>query len=699
MKIKTKLILAFLIISLFAISFTSFIATRTIIEKYKDYEKNKIINSKEQVEALFYDQLSELKRKLIMLANFKEVSKNLNNKDKLYVDISSKFFLVEGLNFGIFDKNFNLILHFKGSVSDFVDIKGLKEKVLPKKEDEAYLRKAEIFSINNKLYFIAISPIVDQDNFNVLGYMVLERPIDFAFAYYLKDRSKSDIIILSKNNKIASTITNEEGKSFFFSSKNFNVKKISKVKINDKEYYTTGFSIKDNAEKDVGSVYVLNSLESMILAQKVFFKNFIYIIVIISLILILVAFFLTKIISSPILALSEGAKEISRGNYDIEIKKVSNDEIGELTEIFNQMVVSIKSQRAEILSLQRFLENIFKNLTIALLICDKELNLKMINDEAERVFDINKEEVLDKRLYTVIPFMRSYIKEILNLSPTEEPIYYDNIEFKKKKNKELILRMIFYKISLENEEYIVIQVEDITKRIRIEERLVQANKLISIGEILSKFSHENNNLLSAVLGQIEILKMKIKEEELKRKILQVEKLVKKSLELSDSILDFSKKKKILMKKILIRKIVDDLVDFLKITVLKNIDVKRSYPMEKYYVRANEEKISVVIMNLLINAKDAIEEAKREKGIINIKLKPFNGLKGDFLQLSIQDNGIGIKEENLERIFDSYYTTKGERGTGLGLANVKEIINDLGGFIKVKSKYGEGTTFYIYFPIY
>ncbi len=698
MKIKTKLILAFLIISLFAISFTSFIATRTIIEKYKDYEKNKIINSKEQVEALFYDQLSELKRKLIMLANFKEVLKNLNNKDKLYVEISSKFFLVEGLNFGIFDKNFNLILHFKGSVSDFVDIKGLKEKVLPKKEDEAYLRRADIFSINNKLYFIAISPIVNQDNFNVLGYMVLERPIDFSFAYYLKDRSKSDIIILSKKNKIASTITNEEGKSFFFSSKNINVKKISKVKINDKEYYTTGFSIKDNAEKDVGSVYVLNSLESMILAQKVFFKNFIYIIVIISLILILVAFFLTKIISSPILALSEGAKEISRGNYDIEIKKVSNDEIGELTEIFNQMVVSIKSQRAEILSLQRFLENIFKNLTIALLICDKELNLKMINDEAERVFDINKEDILGKKLYTVIPFLRNYIKDILNISPSKEPIYYDNIEYKKKNNKELILRMIFYKISLENEEYIVIQIEDITKRIRIEERLVQANKLISIGEILSKFSHENNNLLSAVLGQMEILKMKT-EEELKEKIVKMEKLVKKSLELSDSILDFSKKKKFLMKKILIRKIVDDIVDFLKITVLKNIDVKRAYPMEKYYVRANEEKVSVVIINLLINAKDAIEEAKRDKGIIKIRLKPFNKLKGDFLQLSIQDNGIGIKEENLERIFDSYYTTKGERGTGLGLANVKEIINDLGGFIKVKSKYGEGTTFYIYFPVY
>ncbi len=701
MKIRTKLVLAFWGIALVSILISSLIVINAIKNKYEAVEREKIDRFKNQAEVLFYNQLSELKRKLMILSSIKSFSENLSNNDLLYLDISSKSFLIENINLRTFDKNFKPVFSFKNSVSEFVNQDFLKKHILAKNENDAYLRKVNIYLVNGDIYFIGIAPIVDQKDFEILGFLVLEKKTNTPFLYFMKERVNTDIIVLSKVKRIASTIDiPPKDEKNFFKIEEFSSEKSYYMKMGGRPYLVEGFSITDYRGKDIGWVLILSDLKSMIFAQKVFFRNFVYTLLLLTFFLYIIAFFLTKRISKPILALSEATKELAKGNYDVEVKKTTKGEIGDLTDIFNQMVVSFRLQRAEILSLQRFFENILENLTLALIICNEELSINMVNNEAERIFNVSKKNVLNQSLFDVIPFLRNFVDDLVKLSYEGIPKYYDNIEYSLREDNPRILRMIFYRIILEGEEYIVIQAEDITKRIRIEERLVQANKLISIGELLSRFTHENHNIISGILGNLEVLKMKVKDDEdILEKILKVEKLVKKSLELSDGILDFSKKKKILIEKILLREVVDEVVGLLKASVLKNIKVERKYPKKQFYIRANKEKVSVVIMNLLINAKDAIEEAKRDSGEIEVGLENVSIMGNEYLVLKIKDNGVGIESEKIDKIFNSYYTTKGEKGTGLGLANVKDIIDDIGGFIKVRSELGKGSEFEIYFSLF
>jgi two-component system NtrC family sensor kinase len=699
MKIKTKLIIAFLGIALISIFVSSYIVVKTINNRYIKIEQEKIAQEKKQGEIEFYDQLSVLKRKALIMASFQEISNYVNNKEELYLLISSRAFLVDNINVRILSPDKNTIFMFRNSESIPIKENVLKNISFLSDNSEQYIRKAGIFYFNGGVYYIIMSPIVNQENFEILGYMLLEKKVNMTFANYLKEKMRLDIIVLSKDGKrMVSTIIDNNGKQYFFEDNDYPVDKAMEVEINSEKYYMKGFEIKDYFGNSIGKLFFLDNIGNMLVAQKLFYKNFFLILLSLSLFLIIIGFFLARKISTPILNLSNATKELSHGNFDIRVNKTSNDEIGELTEIFNDMVVSFRLQKNKILGLQKFSESIIENLTLALIIFDEKFNINTINNQAEQLFKISKSSDIGKNLFTSVPFFNKFVDDILKLSYEDTPKYYDNIEYKDKSGNNKIIRLIIYKIFVDNKKYIVLQAEDITKRIRIEEKLTQANKLISVGELLGKFTHENSNIVSGILGNIEILKMRMKESDKKERLFKIEKLVKKSLELSDSILDFSRKRKLIIKKITVREKVNEVVELLKTTVLKNIEVIREFPHKIYLVKANEEKLSVIIMNLLINAKDTIEETKRKDGKIRVKIYVNKEADKDYLVLSVKDNGMGIKEEDIKKIFNSYYTTKGEKGTGLGLANVKDIVEEFGGFIKVDSIIDKGTTFLINFPI-
>ncbi len=698
MKIKTKLVLAFWGIAILSIFVPSYIVINTIKHRYEKVEKEKVERSESQAEIFFYEQLSDIKKRIAILSSMKNLFEGNREKDELYLKIHPISFLIERMNLREFNRNFKLVFSLKNSLSRFVDIKTLEKIIKPKSEKEAYLRRANIYFINGGIYFIAIAPILDSRTIEIKGFLLLEKKITPGFPFFLKDRIKSDIIIISKNGEIFSTIIEDVSNKDYLSMLKLPTNTVM-VKLGRKLYFTKSFFIKDYTGERIGRIFVLNDIDPMIFAQRVFIRKFLYVLILLTIFFTSFGLFLANKMSSPILELSKATEEVSRGNYNVKVKKTSSDEIGKLTDFFNQMVVSLNLQRSELLSLQRFFENIIKNLIVALIICDENLRINMVNNEAKRIFNISS-DVLNKDLFETVPFIQNFIGDIIKLPFEGVPKYYESVEYSDGKEKSKILRIMFYRIILEGSEYLVIQAEDITKRIRIEEKLVQANKLISIGELLSRFTHENHNIISGILGNLEVLKMKVKDnEDILEKILKVEKLVKKSLELSDGILDFSKKKKIIMEKILLREVIDEVVGLLKASVLKNIRVERKYPEELFHIRANKEKISVIIMNLLINAKDAIEEAKREMGEVKIILESVSIRESEYLMLRIKDNGIGIESEKLDKIFDSYYTTKGESGTGLGLANVKDIVDDMGGFIEVRSELGRGTEFEIYFPLF
>jgi signal transduction histidine kinase len=247
---------------------------------------------------------------------------------------------------------------------------------------------------------------------------------------------------------------------------------------------------------------------------------------------------------------------------------------------------------------------------------------------------------------------------------------------------------------------VAMQIEDVTKRLQMEEELTHAQKMGTLGEVLSRFTHEFNNLMTGMVGHISLLRMETDESDGRySRITAIEDLVSKAHNLGKNILNFSRKEKYESERINIKELIDSVLDLIEKTVLKNVKIEKQYSKDPIYIISNRERLSLAFFNLLINAKDAITEASVPEGVISIQVNLETlGEKGEkYVNICISDNGIGVDEKNLDKIFLPYFSTKGRKGTGIGLSTVKHVVENCHGNIKVSSQNRKGATFCIQFP--
>ncbi|MGD0887315.1 MAG: PAS domain S-box protein [Thermodesulfovibrionales bacterium] len=243
-------------------------------------------------------------------------------------------------------------------------------------------------------------------------------------------------------------------------------------------------------------------------------------------------------------------------------------------------------------------------------------------------------------------------------------------------------------------------INNITEKHLLEEEQLKTQKLEAIGTMAGGIAHDFNNLLQGVFGYMSMAKMNIDHRQKSLDMLEAaEKALHMSVNLTAQLLTFSKGGKPVRKKIELRPIIENAVKFALSG--SRIDHRIRVDEELRMVEADAGQIGQVIQNLVLNA----EQAMPLGGTITITAKNFSsrqkGLssvlnKGDYVELSIKDRGIGIPEQYLPKIFDPYFTTKA-KGSGLGLATSYSIIKSHGGLIDVKSKLAEGTTFFVYLP--
>jgi len=240
--------------------------------------------------------------------------------------------------------------------------------------------------------------------------------------------------------------------------------------------------------------------------------------------------------------------------------------------------------------------------------------------------------------------------------------------------------------------------------IRIMEKdLLMAKKLESIGVLAGGIAHDFNNLLTAVLGNVSLAKRFVKPSDRAYERLSIaEDACYSAKELSYRLLTFSKGGEPLRQPVLISKLVKETVD--SVLANANIRCECNIPDDLYMVKIDEQQIKQVILNLTKNAIESSSEKIRVYARnINVSSKdkiPIND--GNYIRLSIEDNGRGIAEENLSKIFDPYFSTKemgSEKGMGLGLSICYSIVKRHEGLITVDSKAGEGATFHVYIPAY
>ena len=243
-------------------------------------------------------------------------------------------------------------------------------------------------------------------------------------------------------------------------------------------------------------------------------------------------------------------------------------------------------------------------------------------------------------------------------------------------------------------------VRDITERKRVEEELRKAHKLESMGVLAGGIAHDFNNLLTGILGNVSLAKVVIdSRDKAVKRLDEAEKAVGRARDLTQQLLTFSKGGAPVKKSASMEQIVKDSASF----VLRGSNVKCEFivPDQVWTVEADEGQMNQVINNLVINADQSMPEG----GTISIRIENItvgqNDImaikEGRYVKISIEDQGVGISKEYLQKIFDPFFTTK-QKGSGLGLAIVYSIINKHDGYINVESKVGIGTIFHVYIPI-
>jgi PAS domain S-box-containing protein len=238
-------------------------------------------------------------------------------------------------------------------------------------------------------------------------------------------------------------------------------------------------------------------------------------------------------------------------------------------------------------------------------------------------------------------------------------------------------------------------------------QLMQAQKMEAVGLLAGGVAHDFNNVLTAIRGLGYILKMKMKEDEPLK--IYPEKIIvsaEKAINLSQSLLAFSRKQIIFSRPVNINHIITEVSKLFNRVIGEDIELKLVLRGEDIIVMADPNQMEQVLMNLATNGRDAMPDGglltiKTETVEIDQKFIKENGFgtEGKYALISVTDTGSGIKKAIMDKIFDPFFTTKEEgKGTGLGLSIVYGIIKQHNGDIRVYSEPGEGTTFKMYLPI-
>jgi two-component system NtrC family sensor kinase len=228
---------------------------------------------------------------------------------------------------------------------------------------------------------------------------------------------------------------------------------------------------------------------------------------------------------------------------------------------------------------------------------------------------------------------------------------------------------------------------------RTQEQLLQSEKLAAMGRLTSQIAHELNNPLYGIMNTLELLKTEISPESKRRKVLEM--ALSETVRLSDllrKMLSFSKPDQEERQVVDLNTVLDEILLLHEKQLQENdIKIKTSFANTLPQINASKNQLRQVFLNLVANARDAMPNG----GTLSVKTESDK----DNVNIKISDTGVGIQEEHIKKIFDSFFTTKDTvKGVGLGLSVCYGFIKDHGGDIEVKSKVNEGTTFRITFPV-
>ncbi|HBO68695.1 MAG TPA: hypothetical protein DD658_00450 [Deltaproteobacteria bacterium] len=401
-------------------------------------------------------------------------------------------------------------------------------------------------------------------------------------------------------------------------------------------------------------------------------------------------FLFMRHIQKPLLGLVGHARRIMSGRYEAE-PVTGAGEIGELSEAFHRMAEAIRKREKSLLDLARFTAS--------------NPNLVMKVDTEGRILYANTS--VERALYGMgLPIQHGEM-----LLPDDAGEIARDVLASKGKIREVTFlaegRTIVYTIfGFEGEESAVFHGVDVTERKAMEEQLLHSRKMETLGRIAGGVAHDFNNLLAGILGYASYLKSKpLAGSGTDKAVDNIVKAAERGAQLTRQLLGFARKGTHEHLPVALNRIVEEVSDLVSQTFLKNLSVGQEKAEDLPVVRGDATQLSQCLMNLCVNARDAMPDG----GILTITTRRtllredvrerfFRIPAGLYATILVEDRGHGMDEATLERIFDPFFTTKEpQKGTGLGMALVYGIVKTHGGYVTVKSAPGEGTSVRIDLP--
>ena len=281
------------------------------------------------------------------------------------------------------------------------------------------------------------------------------------------------------------------------------------------------------------------------------------------------------------------------------------------------------------------------------------------------------------------------------------------LQWRRKDGRVIIVRLsgCAATISDEPEEVLELIAEDITDRRQLEEQLRQAQKMDAVGRLAGGVAHDFNNLLMVINGYTEVLLEQLEQgSAMHHKVQSIQQAADRAATLTRQLLAFSRKQLLELKVVDVNTVIGDMERLLRPLIGENIELVTRLSTQTGHTRADAGQLEQVIMNLVVNAKDAMPEGGKltvQSSDVTVR-HSFREHRfihpGRYAVISVADTGHGMDKETQSRIFEPFFTTKEKgKGTGLGLSTVYGIVKQSNGYVFAQSELGAGTTFYVYLP--
>nr|AOO54626.1 multi-sensor hybrid histidine kinase [uncultured bacterium] len=366
---------------------------------------------------------------------------------------------------------------------------------------------------------------------------------------------------------------------------------------------------------------------------------------------------------------------------------------------------------------RRFLNDLIENSGALIFVKDRDGRYELVNRKWEEVTGMTRETVLgrtDEELFPG-PIGEQFRRNDLDVIEAGELRESEEILEGENGNRSFLS----IKFPLRNEDKAIVGIcgmtteiterkQAVEERERLLEQLSQARKMESIGRLAGGVAHDFNNMLGVILGHTELALLRVPtSEQVYGNLKEIEKAAQRSADLTRQLLAFARKQTVLPKVLDLNETVAGMLNMLRRLIGEDIELDWSPADDLWTVKIDPSQIDQILANLCANARDSIHNIGRviigtENATISAAFctEHEGCMAGEYVLLSVADNGCGMARETLPLLFEPFYTTKEiGKGTGLGLSTVYGIVQQNKGFIMVDSELDKGTTFRIYLPRY